>query len=221
MSGRPGALAPIASSCVLTAVVAFGGCQRREPAPAAAPAASVAPAVLAEGETDLPHVSVRLLELVRVSEGTIELRFSLSAAPDAPGPVGIAEVLGDQAADRGRVADVYVVDAASQKKYFVLRDVNHQAVSSRNLGPLEPGETRVLWTRLGAPPPEVVEVDVKIPHTPPFAGVPIATPDRSPEASQPVSLVVPRGAPQAARPARPSPDRTAERAEPGGSGGRL
>ena len=72
------------------------------------------------------------------------------------------------------MADLYLVETDAAKKYFVVRDVDHQPVSSRDLAPLAPGESRVLWARLAAPPPGTGTIGVRIPHAPLFADVPIA-----------------------------------------------
>ena len=133
-----------------------------------------APAPLARAATDVPHVTVTLLDVTRVSEGTIDVRFSLANAADAPGPRPIAELVAGAADDLGSVADVYLVEAGAAKKYFVVRDADHKPVSSHDLSPLAPGESRVLWARLAAPPPGAGPVGVQIPHAPLFADVPIA-----------------------------------------------
>ncbi len=134
-----------------------------------------APAALAEASADVPHVSVRLLEVTRVSEGAIEVRFSVDCAADAPAPVPIAELFASAPADAGAVADVFAVDEAAGKKYFVVRDAGGRPVGSRDLDPIPPGASRVLWTRLGAPP-GATTVTIQVPHAPPFAGMPIAGP---------------------------------------------
>jgi hypothetical protein len=133
-----------------------------------------APPPLARAKTDRPHVSVALLDVTRVSEGTIDVRFSLTNAADAPGPSAIAELVATAPDDRGSVADVSLVETHAAKKYFVVRDADHKPVSSRDLAPLAPGESRVLWARLAAPPPGAGTIGVQIPHAPLFANVPIA-----------------------------------------------
>jgi len=135
-----------------------------------------APAALAEAPADVPHLTVRLLEVTRVSDGVIDVRFSVSCAADAPGPVPLAGLFASAPADAGAVADVFAVDEAAGKKYFVVRDAEGHPVGSRDLDPVAPGTSRELWTRLGAPPGATV-VTIQVPHVPPFAGMPIAGPD--------------------------------------------
>jgi hypothetical protein len=119
---------------------------------------------------------VQLLEVTRVSGGTIDVRFTVSCAADAPAPVPIAELFASAPTDAGTVADVFAVDEASGKKYFVVRDADRRPVGSRDLDAIAPGGSREFWTRIGAPPPGVAAVTIHVPRTPPFSGVPIADP---------------------------------------------
>ena len=187
--------------CVAGAVAlaAFGiaACVPAAPAQDAAPDP---PAALARADADVPHLSVTLTEVARVADGVIEVRFALVAAPDAPGPVPIAGLLASAPDDAGSIADVYLVDAAAGKKYFVVRDAGRHALSSRDLYPLQPGESRELWVRLAAPPPDVVTVGVQIPHVPLLANQPIqAERARGPAARRPAAS---RGAALARGPGR-------------------
>lgn len=156
---------------VACGAVALAACGVDRPAPRAS---APAPVSIATAKTDLPHVSVALLAVTRVGEATVDVRFSLSNAADAPGPRPIADLLASAPGDRGSVADVYLVEPASAKKYFVVRGADRTPVGSHDLGPLAPGESRVLWARLAAPPSGADTVGVKIPHAPLFSNVPIA-----------------------------------------------
>jgi hypothetical protein len=159
------------AACGALALAACGGDRPAARAPETAPAP--APAPIATARTDVPHVSVALLAVTRAGKATVDVRFSLSNAPDAPGPSPIADLLASAPGDRGSVADVYLVGPAAAKKYFVVRGTDRTPVSSHDLEPLAPGESRVLWATLAGPPPGAGTVGVKIPHTPLFAGVPI------------------------------------------------
>jgi len=159
------------AACGTLALAACGADRPAARAPETAEAP--APAPIATARTDVPHVSVALLAVTRVGKATADVRFSLSNAPDAPGPSPIADLLASVPGDRGSVADVYLVEPAAAKKYFVVRGAERTPVSSHDLEPLAPGESRVLWARLAAPPPGADTVGVKIPHTPLFADVPI------------------------------------------------
>lgn len=159
-----------------------------------APDPPAARAPLAEARTDVPHVTITLLDVTRVTEGTIDVRFSLTNAADAPGPCAIADLLAGASDDRGSVADVYLVDADAAKKYFVVRDADHRPVSSHDLAPVKPGESRVFWARLAAPPPGAGTIGVQIPHAPLFAEVPIGTAEetRAGDAGKEPSRLTPR-----------------------------
>ena len=173
---RRGAGAARAAGAVVVLAALVSACGGRDATGEAAEEAPAAPAVLAEAPADVPHLSVQLLEVTRVSEGAIDVRFSVSCAADAPGPVPIAELFASAPADAGAVADVFAFDEVAGKKYFVVRDADRRPVGSRDLDPIAPSASRVLWTRLGAPPPGVATVTIQVPHTPPFAGMPIAEP---------------------------------------------
>lgn len=155
-------------------VVALAGCAPEAPAGPVPGDEPPGPAALAEAASDVPHLRVALLDVVRVSAGIVEVRFALSAAADAPATTPIASYLSSAPADAGSIADVFLVDEAAQKKYFVVRDAARRPVSSRDLDPLPPGASRVLWTRVAAPPPDVHTVGVQIPRVPLFSQVPIA-----------------------------------------------
>ncbi len=168
----PGRARPARLAACGALVLALAACDADRPA-ARAPETAPAPAPIATARTDVPHVSVALLAVTRAGEATADVRFSLSNAPDAPGPSPIADLLARAPGDRGSVADVYLVGPAAAKKYFVVRGADRTPVSSHDLEPLAPGESRVLWATLAAPPPGAGTVGVKIPHTPLFADVPI------------------------------------------------
>lgn len=157
-------------------VVALAGCAPEAPAGPVPGNDPPGPAALAEADSDVPHLSVALLDVVRVSAGIVEVRFAFSTAADAPGPTPIARYLSSAPADAGSIADVFLVDEVAQKKYFVVRDAARRPVSSRDLDPLPPGASRVLWARVAAPPPGIQAVGVQIPHVPLFGQVPITGP---------------------------------------------
>jgi hypothetical protein len=168
---------PRAAAAILVGLGVMGAAACAEPprpdVPGADQATEVVP--LGEARVAVPHLRVELLEVTRASAGVVEVRFALACAADAPGPVPIAPLLATAPGDAGSIADVYLVDEAAQKKYFVVRDGARQPIGSRDLDPIAPGMSRVLWTRLAAPSPGEEVVSVHIPGTPPFTGVPLAT----------------------------------------------
>lgn len=172
---RPGVRLRGAAGAVLVALAA-SACVGRDAPADAADEVPAAPTALGEAPADVPHLSVRLLEVVRVSEGAIEVRFSVRCEADTPAPVPIAELFASAAADAGAVADVFAIDETAGKKYFVVRDADRRPVGSRDLDAIAPGATRALWTRIGAPPPGVATVTIQVPHAPPFSGVPVTGP---------------------------------------------
>ena len=171
---RPAAGAAIAAGAMAAFVAAACG----ERAGAAGPVEQTlaAPATLGEVPADVPHLSVRVLEVQRISEGAIDVRFTLACAAGAPAPLPIAGLLASAPADAGAVADVFAVDEAAGRKYFVVRNAARQPVGSRDLDPIAPGASRELWTRIAAPPPGVTAVTIQVPRTPAFVAVPITEP---------------------------------------------
>jgi hypothetical protein len=76
--------------------------------------------------------------------------------------------------------DTYVVDVASGKKYFVLRDSDKVAVATPTEGwtdrvrhSLEAGGTFNAWWKFPAPPPTTKKVSFFLPKSEPFEDLPI------------------------------------------------
>lgn len=183
---RPAVRAAIAAGAVVA--IAAAACAGQEASDASADLGPEVATSPGEARSDVPHLQVRLIEVTRVGEGALDVRFALRCAPDAPAPLPIGELLASSPADAGTVADVFAVDEASGKRYFVVRDVERRPVGSRELDPIAPGASRVLWTRLAAPPRAAATVTILVPRTPPFTGVPIVDPkgrDRLPPAEPP------------------------------------
>jgi hypothetical protein len=75
---------------------------------------------------------------------------------------------GFAAADMDTIADAYLLDAANQRKYFVMRDGSNRAECSSGVGPLRPGERRALWATFAAPPRGVARITIRLPHVEPL-----------------------------------------------------
>jgi len=136
---------------------------------------------IAEADADWPGHVTQILELIRIDDGILQLRFAiLNHGPE--GTVTSLEALGSAPGDEGTVADVHLVDPEGTKKYFVLRDAEGRALCSRDLEPLASGGRVELWARFPAPADDVASIDVYVPRAPAFVGVPI--PPRSPTVSR-------------------------------------
>jgi hypothetical protein len=142
-------------------------------APAGVPAA-VTP--LAEARSITGAFRVQVLEVQRVGEATLEVRFALTNMQPSGRPLPITNQFAAADEDRGSVADVYLVDTEGRRKYFVLRDARHRPECSSGIAPLAPGETRTLWARFLAPPASVARVGVRFPQVASLLEVPIPGP---------------------------------------------
>ena len=73
----------------------------------------------------------------------------------------------------GDIGGIHLIDAANEKKYFVVRDAAGVCVCSRDIANIAAGSQSVLWAKFPAPPDDVQKITVEIPHFPPFEDVPI------------------------------------------------
>lgn len=148
------------------------------PASTPAPPAPDEPAALAEAAAAVPGLTVRLLDVRRLSDAALEIRFALVRAREAAEPFVVTNEFAGAPADAGTVADVHAIDADGRRKYFVLRDAARRPSCSTDIRPLDPGDTRELWVRVAAPPADVESVAVQVPGVPTFLDVPVAAAER-------------------------------------------
>lgn len=76
--------------------------------------------------------------------------------------------------DMGSVAGAHLIDAEGKKKYFVVRDTEGACACSRGLSSIKPKTRTNLWAKFPAPPDEVQQITVVIPHFTPMDDVPIS-----------------------------------------------
>jgi hypothetical protein len=128
----------------------------------------------ADGETSGVHAEVT--ELKRDSGGTVSLKFVLINDSDNKLPV-FAQFHDPNFSHPGEersVGGIYLVDAANQKKYLVVRDTRRDCVCSKEIKDI-PAKSRVnLWAKFPAPPADVKKIGIVIPHFPPMDDVPIS-----------------------------------------------
>ena len=171
-------IARVAAAAGLLMAVACGSANETRASNAARPAA---PKPSALATTTVAGLRIAILEVVRVGDSTLEVRFTATNTATDGAPVDLASHLASAQDDRGTVADVCLVDAASRKKYFVIRDARGRPACSQSVHPIAPGETRSLWARFLAPPLRVSRigvqfaleaspVDVPISQAPPAVG---------------------------------------------------
>ena len=151
------------------------------PAPqpaAAAPAAPAAPApaptpVIASGEyTNDPLLRADLLEVKRVSGGSLTVKWRV--VNTAGRSQGLAAAEPKKIYYRYNFPQLYYTDPAENKKYQYLTDSqNHQIIQVYE-GYYEPGEQRGNWAKFPAPPAASKKITVHIPNFPPFEDVAVA-----------------------------------------------
>jgi hypothetical protein len=139
----------------------------------AQPKKEASPAILATTDGETAGVRVEVVELKRVSGGTVNLKFVL--INDAEKSLDFGYAFGDGGAvDYNTIGGVHLIDAAGKKKYFVIRDSEKKCVCSRDLKSVAPKSRMNLWAKFPAPPEDVQKITVVIPHFIPMDDVPIS-----------------------------------------------
>ena len=141
------------------------------PAPeqASAPAAT-GPVATTDGEQ--PGMRIDVTELKRGSGDTVSLRLTLiNESTEDYALAGNLRLHGDGY----NISGIYLLDPANRKKYHVIMGADGQCVCSSGVpSRLEAGKTINLWAKFPAPPADVAEVGLVVPHFIPMDGVPIA-----------------------------------------------
>jgi hypothetical protein len=123
------------------------------------------PKAIATVETNM-KATAELYECKR-KEGvlTLKVRFKATARADIDLPYN----------------DTYVVDVASGKKYFVLRDSDKVPVATASQGwndrvrhSIDAGETFTVWWKFPAPPPATKKISFFLPKSEPIEDVAIS-----------------------------------------------
>jgi hypothetical protein len=144
-------------------------------APATIPPAVGTPNAIATADGEKPGLRIDVTELKRSSGGTVMMKFVLANNSQEKASL-CCHWLGDGAfgnPDYSSVGAVHLIDPVGKKKYFVIRDAEHQCVCSREVAAVPPGEKTNLWAKFPAPPPDVQKVSIVVPHFTPMDDVPI------------------------------------------------
>ena len=156
-------------------------CARRAPAEddpggqkAAAAGSKPKVPVLAVATSEWPYLSVEVLEARRVSATRLTLTLAFVNGSRAAEQVIFGSNFAEAPAERDTIADVYLVDPAAQRKYYILRDRDARALCSSAIPAVAAGERRVLTASFPAPPPSTTTIGIRIPHVAPIDQVPIA-----------------------------------------------
>jgi hypothetical protein len=132
-------------------------------------------AILATTDGETPGVRVEVVELKRVSGGTLNLKFVL--INDGEKTMDFGYALGDSSnssIDYNSIGGVHLIDGVGKKKYFVIRDSERKCLCSQGLKGVVPKSRMNLWAKFPAPPDNVEKITVVIPHFIPMDDVPIS-----------------------------------------------
>jgi hypothetical protein len=154
---------------------AIAACTRQgEPSASRVPAAPLQPPALAEAAAEIPHLTVRVLEVKRTGPDVITVALQLvnTGGPGQAVPLGSAFAADPR--DAGTLADMSLWDEAGQRKYYLMRDDAGRPRSSVETADLATGEPRSLWASFPAPPASVTRLTVCLPHVPPMRSVPVS-----------------------------------------------
>jgi hypothetical protein len=160
----------------LVAAIVGTGCDRKAAGASAAPEAAPVPkkaAALGEGRLDNLPLIVRVTEVKRVGPDAMLVSLLL-LNPDQTKSVAVGSAFAADEADAGSLADLYLLDEARRKKFFILRDDPGGPASSRDVIEVPAGAERAVWARFPAPPSGVQQITVQVPHLPPFRNLPIS-----------------------------------------------
>jgi hypothetical protein len=178
----PPAAAPPAASPAAAGTLSAGAATVPAPgvasaaptAPAAAPAAApVAAIATADGER--PGVRAEVTELKRTSGGTVNLKFAM--VNDSDKPISFDYNFVDpknDVTDFGGIGGVHLIDPVGKKKYFVARDSESKCVCSQKVADIPKGGRANLWAKFPAPPDDVQQISIVIPHFSPMDDVPLS-----------------------------------------------
>jgi hypothetical protein len=174
-SGAPTSLLGVALVILLAACSPGGATRPGLPPSETKP---TAPPALAEAERRSPRLRVQVTEVVRTGAEALTVKLRL-LNPDAAAAVAIGDAFGDGPGDEGSLAGVHLLDAAGQKRLFVLRDDRGRPQCSAGLGAISPGGQIDAWGRYPSPAPGATRVTVQVPGLAPFRDLPIADPPAS------------------------------------------
>ena len=144
------------------------------------------------GMTDQPFT----IEIVGARRTVLNiLLIKLSLTNNGTGPLDPHQDFSgeDNPADNNKISAMYAVDPNGRKKYAVVRDAGNRALCSAITPPVRPGERRMLYVQLLAPPQSTSTVDLFFPKAQPILGVPMGLPQAGEPSLSGADVVVPAG----------------------------
>lgn len=142
------------------------------PPPAAAPAAAPTPPLASAEYNNDPQLRADLLEVKRVSGGSVTVRWRV--VNTAGQSSGLAAAEPKKISYNYSYEQLYYTDPAENKKYQYLTDSQQNRLIHIFEGYYEPGQQRVNWAKFPAPPATSKKITVYIPKFPPFEDIPLA-----------------------------------------------
>ncbi len=126
--------------------------------------------VLASADGEQSGTRVEITKLKRNSGDTVTLNYVLVNDSDAN--LATSDLLKAYAYNSSD--GVTLIDAAGKKKYLVIMDSDKKCLCSADLHGV-PAKSRInLWAKFPAPPADVKEISIAIPHFQPIDDVPIS-----------------------------------------------
>lgn len=167
----PKAAAP-APAPVAAAPVPVATAPAPQPAAPAAPAPAPVPVLATAEYNNDPALRCDVLEVKRVSGGTLTVRWRL---------VYVANPSQSTVASEPKYINyqyswpmLYYTDPAENKKYSYLTDSQGAQLVQAFEGRYTPGQQRGNWAKFPAPPATSKKITLHIPHFPPFEDLPVA-----------------------------------------------
>lgn len=177
---KPAAVAPApapktaapAPSPVAAAPVPAATAPAPQPAAPAAPAPAPVPVLATAEYNNDPALRCDVLEVKRVSGGTLTVRWRLvyAANPSQSTVASEPKYINYQYS----WPMLYYTDPAENKKYSYLTDSQGAQLVQAFEGRYTPGQQRGNWAKFPAPPATSKKITLHIPHFPPFEDLPVA-----------------------------------------------
>ena len=118
---------------------------------------ALAQEVIATLDGEASGMRIEITELSRTSGETVTMKFRLFN--DTGEDFGFYSLMGSY-----DVSALHLIDAVGKKKYLVILDSSDNCLCSSALDKVENGKSINLWARFPAPPVDVTEVSVVMPH---------------------------------------------------------
>lgn len=171
---KPGSAPPAAQPAATPAATAAAAAPTAAATAPEAPAAA-RPAAIATADGETSGLRAEVTEFKRTSGGTVSLKFTM--INDSAEEASFGYTFGDPAhsiADFGGIGGLHLIDPVGKKKYFVARDSEGKCVCSQKVADIPRGSRANLWAKFPAPPDDVRQISIVIPHFTPMDDVPLS-----------------------------------------------